>query len=117
MTLMRRFVASLLVGLAAVAPAAAHPGPYDWPIPTVMRKIDGSRVTIGRWHHRIDAAATLCSGDGRPVVRSGVRRWKHFTCTETTFSASKGLDRDITFRVHVVSTRRFLITNAHFGSF
>jgi hypothetical protein len=100
---------------ATAGDAAAHRGGGKWSLTTVMRQIDGAKVTIRRWSARVRSAGTLCSGDGRGVVRRGTRRWPHFTCTWTVFNRRGGYDRDVTFRVHVLGTRRFVITDARFG--
>jgi len=104
------------VAAAALAPSAtAHAGAPNWSVPRVMSRIDGARVAIGGWSRRVQTESTLCSGDGQARRWSGVRHWKHFVCTWTVFD-SGGVDRDVTFRVHTLTARRFLITDPHFGS-
>ena len=76
-----------------------------------MRVIDDVRVRVGSRVVRIDAATALCSGEGRGVMRRGVRTWLHFRCTFTTFGAT-GPGRDVEFRLHALDTRRFRITDA-----
>jgi hypothetical protein len=53
-----------------------------------MRAIDDVRVRVGSRVVRIDAATALCSGEGRGVMRRGLRTWLHFRCTFTTFGAT-----------------------------
>jgi hypothetical protein len=113
-------VAAAFVGLCVIATsapdAAAHRGGGKWSLTTVMRRIDGAKVTIRRWSGRVRSVSTLCSGDGRGVIQRGTRRWQHFTCTWTVFNRRGGYDRDVTFRTHVLGTGRFVITDARFGA-
>ena len=83
----------------------------------MLERIDGSKVIVGRWSGRVDTDSTLCSGNGRARMWSGRRHWRHFTCTWTVFDRRGGLDRDVTFAVHVVSRRRFEIARARFGPY
>jgi hypothetical protein len=108
---MRRGVALILGSLALAAPAGAHDVPFFWSVAKVMRVTDDVRVRVGKSLVRIDADTTLCAGQETSRRRSGVRRWRHFVCTYTTFSR-RGIDRDLEFRVHVLGIRRFVITDA-----
>jgi hypothetical protein len=78
----------------------------------LMRSIDDVRVRVGARVVRIHTETTLCSGDGRPIRRRGVRMWSRFSCTYTTFT-KQGVDRDLEFRVDVVSAKRFVIRDVH----
>ena len=86
-----------------------------WSLPLLLSRIDGARVKIGRWSARVQGTSTLCSGEGRGSVWSRMRHWRHFTCTWTVFDQKVGVDRDVTFRVHTLTVRRYLITDARFG--
>ena len=102
---------------SATAPrAGAHRGAPFWSHQKVMARVDGAAVVIGRWKGRVDAPSTLCSGDGRGASWSGARHWRHFTCTWTIFKSGGQIDRDVTFRLHTVTTNRFVITSARFGT-
>jgi hypothetical protein len=81
-----------------------------------MARVDGAAVVIGRWKGRVDAPSTLCSGEGRGAMWSGARHWRHFTCTWTVFKSGGQIGRDVTFRLHTVTTKTFVITSAHFGT-
>jgi hypothetical protein len=83
-----------------------------WPMTKLMRAIDDVRVRVGMRVVRIHSETTLCSGAGLPIRRRGIRMWSRFFCTYTTFT-KQGLDRDLEFRVDIVSTRRFLIRDVH----
>jgi hypothetical protein len=104
----------LLIALAAAfaTPAAAHTGGTAWPAGKAMRAIDDVRVRVASRVVRIDATTALCSGEGRGVMRRGLRTWLHFRCTFTTFGAT-GPGRDVEFRLHALDARRFRITDAH----
>ena len=106
---------TLVLAVLLLAPVArTHDTPSAWPYRTLIVRITGHSVTsLGR-PIRVDRDLVICSGEGRSIRRRGVRRWKHFTCTQTRFDRS-GLDRDITFRVHVLDRTRFLITNVRYG--
>jgi hypothetical protein len=107
----RRGVA-LILGSLALAPAAgAHNVPFFWSVAKVMRVTDDVRIRVGERPVRIDADTTLCSGQGPSRRPSGVRRWRHFVCTYTTFGP-RGVGRDLEFRVHVLGVRRFVIDDA-----
>ena len=108
---MRRGVAVILGLLAVAAPAAAHDVPYSWSVAKVMRVTDDVRVRVGKGVVRIHAETTLCAGQGPARRRRGVRRWRHFACTYTTFTR-QGIGRDLDFRLHVLGVRRFVITDA-----
>jgi len=109
-------VAVVLVAGLAPRPAAGHTGAPTWTLAKVMRQIKGARIHIGGRVLRVDANATLCSGDGSAVRWGGIGHWRHFTCTWTTFYARRRLDRDITFRVHTLTRVRMLITNVRYGA-
>jgi hypothetical protein len=107
-----RFAAVLLVALVIVVPARAATLTRYWSVAHVMRAIDGVRLRVGTRVVRIDTATTLCSGEGRKVIRHGVRTWSRFVCTFTTFTKA-GLDRDLEFQVYPTSRTRFAIRDAH----
>jgi hypothetical protein len=118
----RRLAAGASVWLATVAaacvctPAAdAHSGAPMWSIARTMERIDGAKLAIRRWSARVRSATTLCNGEGRGARWRGVRHWRHFTCTWTVFDRKGLVDRDVTFRVHTLTARRYVITDARFG--
>jgi hypothetical protein len=108
--------AATLAMLVPAVESTAHPAAPMWSLADVMRRIDGARVSIGRWTHRVQSASTLCSGEGRGERWSGTRHWRHFLCTWTVFDSRGGVDRDVTFRVHSLTRTSFVITDARFGS-
>lgn len=106
---------TLVLAVLAFAPdARAHDTRSAWPYRTLIVRIAGKPVTLPNRRIRIDRDLVICSGEGRPVRKGGAPRWKHFTCTQTLFDRS-GVDRDITFRIHVLDRIRFLITDARYG--
>ena len=102
-----------LAASAAVAPAHAHSTPTSWSYAALMQKMDGATVRLAGRRFRVRSGLVICNGEGRAVRRAGVRRWKHFTCTQTLFLGR--LDRDITWRVHVLGKTRFRISDARWG--
>jgi hypothetical protein len=104
-----RFTAVLLVALVIAVPARAVTLTRYWSVAHVMRAIDGVRIRVGTRVVRIDKDTTLCSGEGRKILRHGVRAWSRFVCTFTTFTKT-GLDRDLEVRVYVTG---FAIRDAH----
>jgi len=104
-------VVLILLSFVLAAPAAAHTHGAFWPTVKAMGAVDGARVPIGTKVVRVDVDTTLCSGEGPAIRRRGVRAWKHFRCTYTTFTSS-GPGRDVEFRVHALDARRIAITNA-----
>jgi len=102
-----------LVAAAAAAPAPAHSTRTSWPYAALMQKMDGATVRLAGRRFRVRSGLVICNGEGRAVRRAGVRRWKHFTCTQTLFLGR--LDRDITWRVHVLGKTRFRISDARWG--
>ena len=101
---------AVLLFLAAAASAQAAV-PY-WSVMKVLRRIDGTRLHVGTRTIRIDSDTALCSGRGPSIRKNGVRRWRRFDCTYTTFTKS-GVDRDVDFHVRVLGTTRFAISDAH----
>jgi hypothetical protein len=95
-----------------VAPGGAAAATWYWPMGKLMRLIDETRLRVGTRVVRIHRETTLCSGEGRSIRRSGVRRWSRFACTFTTFTRA-GLDRDVDFRVVVTGRSSFRIVDAH----
>ena len=85
--------------------------PFFWSVAKVMRATDDARVRVGASVVRIDADTTLCAGEGTWRRRRGVRQWRHFVCTCTTFTP-RGIGRDLDFRVHALGVRRFVIRDA-----
>ena len=114
---------SLLPGATALAvavvlllpapPAEAHSTRSSWSYSNLIRRIEGARVPLRGTRVRINPDLVICNGEGTVFRRRGVRRWKHFTCTQTLFR--RGLDRDVTFRVHVLGPKRFRLSNARYG--
>jgi hypothetical protein len=106
---------TLAIAALALAPGArAHDTRSAWPYRTLILRIAGEPVALPDRRIRVDRDLVICSGDGTPIRRRGVRRWKHFTCTQVAFDRN-GVDRDVTFRVHVLDQTRFLITSARYG--
>jgi hypothetical protein len=108
---MRLGVFVVLGSVALAVPAEAHDRPFFWSVPKVMRAIDGVRLPVGRTAVRINAESSLCTGEGKARRRRGVRQWRHFWCTYTTFTR-RGIGRDVEFRVHVLGVRRAAVTDA-----
>jgi hypothetical protein len=101
------------IGLSPAA-ASAHPGHWYWPYGKLIRAIVGTTVRVEGRRYRVDGELVVCSGTGRPIVRSGTPRWKHFLCTQTLV---KGLrTSDITFAVHVTGRSSFVVTGARRGA-
>ena len=103
------------VSLALAGAAGAHDVPNAWSVAKVMRVTDDARVRVGGRVVRVDMETTLCAGQGTSTRRRGVRVWRHFVCTYTTFTRQRP-DRDVDFRVHVLGLRRFVITDARWVS-
>jgi hypothetical protein len=83
---------------------------WSWPVEKLMQAIDGTRLRVDGRSLAIDSATALCSGLGSPVVRSGVRRWRAFDCTYTTFKG--GIDRDVEFRVAVAGPNGYSVLSS-----
>jgi hypothetical protein len=99
---------SVLLALPAGAQAST---PY-WSVGKVLRRLDGDRIRVGTRRVRLDSETTLCSGEGPSIRRRGVRMWRRFACTYTTFTRG-GVDRDIDFQVQVRTATRYVVTDAH----
>jgi hypothetical protein len=100
------------VFLVFAAPAFERALAAYWPMTKLMRSIDSVRVRVGARVVRIQSETTLCSGEGRPIRRRGIRMWRRFSCTYTTFT-KQGVGRDLEFRVDIVSVTRFVIRDVH----
>jgi hypothetical protein len=101
----------LVVLSLAVAPTAAGGTASHWSVAKVLRRLDGARVHVGTRTVRLNGATTLCAGRGASIRSDGVRRWRRFICTYTTFTRAG--DRDLDFRVVVRSATRYRIYDAH----
>jgi hypothetical protein len=108
-------VAAMLAAALPVREAAAHAGTPQWSLARLLGRIDGARVSVGSWSGRVQTPSTLCSGEGRGARWDGKRHWRHFTCTWTVFDRNHFGDRDVTFRVHTLTMKRYRITDARFG--
>jgi hypothetical protein len=106
-------VAFVLTALVFAPEAPTHTTQSAWPYRTLIARIAGKRVTLPDRRIRVNRDLVICSGEGKPILRGGIRRWKHFTCTQTLFR--NGVDRDITFRVHVLDRIHCVITDPHYG--
>ncbi len=97
---------ALAVALGAVALLApsgsAHRGTTFWAFNKVMRKVEGITVVYEGRRVKIDTRVTLCGGEGTVQMVRGVRRWKHFTCTN-----ARPRRPLFDFRVHVLGPERF----------
>ena len=116
----RAALAAVAGAVAAALPAQgahAHDGTPEWSVPWLLARIDRAHVSVGSWSGRVQAPSTLCSGEGRGRRWAGMRHWRHFTCTWTVFDGKGAGDRDVTFRVHTLTMRRYRITNARFGPY
>jgi len=102
----------LVVLLLAAAPAAAGGSASYWSIGKLLRRLDGARIPVGTRTMRVNSESTLCAGRGTSIRREGVRRWRRFVCTYTTFTKT-GVDRDLDFRVVVRNRTRYTIHDAH----
>jgi hypothetical protein len=105
-------VALALVAAAASTADAAQSAVPFWTMDKVLRKLDGDWVRVGSRRVKIHSETTLCSGRGASVRRNGVRMWRRFLCTYTTFTKA-GVDRDLEFRVRVLSRTRYAVWDAH----
>jgi hypothetical protein len=105
----RAAAAVVLVGLAA--PAAAGAAAQGWSLAHLMRALDGRVIVVEKSRVRVVAASTLCGGQGRSRRVAGVRRWTRFQCTYTTFG-SRGIERDLEFKVAVVGPAHIRLTEA-----
>lgn len=105
-------VALALVAAAASTADAAQSAVPFWTMDKVLRKLDGDWVRVGSRRVMIHSETTLCSGRGASVRRNGVRMWRRFLCTYTTFTKA-GVDRDLEFRVRVLSRTRYAVWDAH----
>ena len=110
-------VAAVVAGALHPADASAHAGAPAWSVPWLLARIDGARVSVGSWSGREQTPSTLCSGEGTGKRWEGMRHWRHFTCTWTVVDRASHVDRDVTFRVHTLTTRRYRITNSRFGPY
>jgi hypothetical protein len=102
----------LAVFLLLAPSAGAQTSASYWSIGKVLRKLDGDRIHVGTRRVRVVSESTLCSGEGPSIRRRGLRMWRRFACTYTTFTKG-GVDRDIDFRVRVRSATRYAVTDAH----
>jgi hypothetical protein len=102
----------LAVFMLLATPAAAQASSAYWSIGKVLRRLDGDKIHVGTRSVRLDSETTLCAGIGPSVRRRGVRMWRRFACTYTTFT-NGGVDRDIDFGVQVRSATRYVVTDAH----
>src|SRR5919109_52347 len=110
---MIRIAALVAVGVfVGASPATAHRGRWYWSERDVVKTIVGTVIRVEGKRVRI-SAPVACLGQGRRVVTRGTDRWKHFRCIQSIlFPRDGGLaSTDVLFRVHVVGTRRLLITN------
>jgi hypothetical protein len=104
-----------VLALSVLAPTArAHDTGWAWPYATLTLRIAKHSVTLPDRRVRVDRDLVICKGEGKPVRRAGLPRWKHFTCTQTIFTRSR-VGRDVTFRVHVLGRTRLLITDPRYG--
>jgi hypothetical protein len=102
----------LVVSITLAQPANGAGVASYWPVSKLMRAIDGKPVSVEGRRVRVDAETTLCAGRLAPRRVRGVRAWRSFACTYTTFTR-KGVDRDLDFRVRTLDGKRFKITDAH----
>ena len=109
---MRPGVCVVLSLIALAAPANAQASAPYWSLAKVMQMIEGTRIPMNGRIVRIESESTLCSGEGASIRRRGIRMWRRFACTFTKFTKG-GVDRDIEFRLRVVSARRFVVYDAH----
>jgi hypothetical protein len=108
--------AAAALASALLAPSVeAHARAPMWSLGAVLSRIDGARITVGSWSARVQTTSTLCNGEGSGKRWLGMRHWRHFTCTWTVFDRKGGVDRDVTFRVHTLTARRYLIEASRFG--
>jgi hypothetical protein len=108
-------VAATLTSIVLVPSPSAHGGAPLWSLRAVLSRIDGAHVSVGAWAGHVQSESTLCNGEGTARRWSGVRHWRHFTCTWTVFDRRGGVDRDVTFRVHTQPAGRYLISDSRFG--
>jgi hypothetical protein len=104
---MKAGVVFIVLLLAAAPASAATPARY-WSTAKVLRRLDGAKVTVGARTVRIRSATTLCAGEGTSIRRRGIRLWRRFGCTYTTFTKA-GVDRDLDFHVRTLDATRYAV--------
>jgi hypothetical protein len=102
----------LAVLLFLATPVAAQTSVRFWSVDKVLRRLDGAWIHVGERRVRVHSDTTLCAGRGASIRRDGVRRWRRFVCTYTTFTKA-GADRDVDFRVRVLGKTRYSLYDAH----
>lgn len=108
---MRLGVVLAFVLVLATPVAADASTPYR-SVGKILRRLDGATIRLGVRTVRVHGDTTLCAGQGPSVRRRGMRMWRRFACTYTTFTKG-GVGRDIDFRAHVRSATRYAVTDAH----
>ena len=98
--------------LVVAASASAATSPRYWSTAKVLRQLDGEKVKVGTRIVRLRSATTLCAGQGTSVRRHGIRLWRRFVCTYTTFTKA-GVGRDLDFRVRTITATRYAVWDAH----
>jgi hypothetical protein len=99
-------VLSLLVLLTATTAQGADS--RYWSLQKVMRKIDEMQIRVNQRVVRVESDSALCSGEGASIRRGGVRMWRRFACTFTTFT-KRGIGRDLEFRLRMTSATRVVV--------
>lgn len=102
----------LVALLIAVAPAAAATPARYWSTTKALHRIDGATIPVGTRAVRVHSATTLCAGEGTSIRRHGIRLWRRFACTYTTFTKA-GVDRDLDFRIRTLGATRYAVSDAH----
>jgi hypothetical protein len=110
----RGFLVAALLGLALAATPTAHghAGRPHWTLAKLNRTAVSAIVIVKKTKYL--AIFLSCRGEGRTVLRSGKRAWKHFACTAPLSRGPRDYGR-ARFRLHVLDYKdRFITSDGRF---
>jgi len=107
----------VFAAVPAVPAPAAHTGPAYWSTRFLVERLSDRRVRIGHRIVVLRADTLTCAGEGTSVVRHGSRMWTRFHCIQPTFPKGSLVGPDALFRVHVTSTRSYVVIDARMARY
>lgn len=112
-TAARRSLSTPSATTGSTSPGLPSTSAY-WPYAKMARRLTGRSLALPGGSVRLDGALLECNGEGPAVRRGATRDWRRYICTQTV--VQRGVDRDVTFDVVILSDTQLRIVSPRYGS-
>jgi hypothetical protein len=86
-----------------------------WTHDTVLLRLRGRRIRVGKKTVPLDGDSIACTGIGAPAGKKGGKpAWEQFRCVQPTFPPGRVVGPDAVFVVEPTGTRSFVLREQRF---